>query len=305
MGQWLASLAPWGLDVIRTIQTLEMGWLTSFFKVITFIGDKEGYLLLFPLMYWCIHADWGRRMGIIGLTSLSINTMVKLWFAIPRPSPTAVKVMVDIHSPSFPSGHAQGTSSTWGYVAWAWRSWKGRIALVSLLLLVGLSRLYLGVHYPQDVLGGWLISLVILGLFIGLEAKVTPLLLQMPLWIQSLLAFGLPLILLAGAHSDKTNITIVAALSGYNLGLVFDNRWLKYRSQGAWGHRLLRALGLLVVGLLWLGLKKVLPGGFVGRFVRYALVGISISYAVPWLFVRLGWAESQTSQQLPTQEVAG
>lgn len=297
MGSWLTSLVPWGLEVIKTIQTIQTGWLTSFFKVITFIGDKEGYLLLFPIMFWCIHADWGRRMGVVGLTSLSINTCLKLWFAIPRPSASAVKVLVDIHSPAFPSGHAQGTASTWGYVAWVWKSWKGRAVLVSLLLLVGLSRLYLGVHYPQDVLAGWLIAATLLGLFFWLEPKITPKFQSLPLPVQCVLAGGLPLLLLLGASTSETNITIVAALSGYNVGLVFDAQWLGYKSEGNWQKRLLRILGLVVVGALWVGLKKILPGGFVGRFVRYCLVGTSISFVAPWIFVKLGWAEAKNSQE--------
>lgn len=109
------------------------------------------------------HAFWlvfGATLGAVLLTVL-----LKTYFA--RERPQLVPHLSIVHSFSFPSGHSMMASAvylTLGTLLARWvprRSLQIYIICVSLLLsvLVGLSRIYMGVHYPTDVLGGWAVGL--------------------------------------------------------------------------------------------------------------------------------------------------
>ncbi|MDQ8730532.1 phosphatase PAP2 family protein [Bradyrhizobium sp. LHD-71] len=109
------------------------------------------------------------RAGALGLLAavfgaIVINSLIKLGFA--RPRPDLVGPLVEVFTASFPSGHAAVSSSTYLTLAIlasrsaTFRPIRGYLLTLALLLilLIGTSRVYLGVHYPTDILGGWCIG---------------------------------------------------------------------------------------------------------------------------------------------------
>ena len=70
MGPWLESLVPWGADFIVWVQSLGNPWLDAFFGIVTFLGNEEFYLILLPLVYWCIHRRTGASLGYLSLVGL-------------------------------------------------------------------------------------------------------------------------------------------------------------------------------------------------------------------------------------------
>ena len=309
MGPWLESLVPWGTDFVVWVQSLSTPWLDTLFEILTFLGNEEFYLILLPLVYWCIDRRTGASLGYLSLSSAWINSLAKHLFKIPRPGAldSQVNALTEETSPSFPSGHAQGTLVNWGYLAYCLRSpvfWG--MALV-VILGVGLSRIVLGVHFPQDILGGWLIGLVVLVLYIWLEPPVARWLSGQRTAIQTILAVGVPIILIFlhpsdmdGLYPAEGAITPMSALAGLGLGLVMERKWVRFRADGTWVRRALRfLLGMVVAAVLYLGPRLLLPEGMAHglesgvRFLRYALVGWTVAFLCPWLFVRLGLAERE------------
>jgi membrane-associated phospholipid phosphatase len=290
------AILQWGLSFIMMIQQIDTPLLDSFFRAITSLGDELFYLLLFSFLLWCVDFYLGIRVGIIFLLSVYVNTGVKEIFQQPRPFdifPEIQKVYASGHG--FPSGHAQSSLVVWGSIAyWKKQTWI-RILSVLLILLIGFSRIYLGVHFPTDILGGWLIGGLILGLsyFIFLKIKLD--------FIQGNMIFGIigitlfPLILLQ-IQSSPDIISSVAALTGVGYGLLFFYSFIGEIRPGHWLQRLFSFLvGVIGVGILYLGLKLILPlegQSFyqLSRFFRYLLLGIWISFGAPWLFIRMGLA---------------
>nr|NIV34796.1 phosphatase PAP2 family protein [Anaerolineae bacterium] len=140
----------------------------SFFS---FLGVESFYLLVMPAILWSYDVALGFRVGLILLTSASLNSILKLAFGLPRPYWISRKVRPYgvASSFGFPSGHAQNAVSIWGRLAAAVRKNWAVAGAVALTGLISLSRLYLGVHFPLGVLAGWLIGGLILGAFLWLE----------------------------------------------------------------------------------------------------------------------------------------
>ena len=132
-----------------------------FMKGTTFLGNVPLYfvyiIIAFPFLK---RRDWISFLGIIVLSGV-INECLKYRFALPRPSVEHHKIPVVGYG--FPSGHAQMAVVVWGWLGYRFKRWAPALAVI---FLIGLSRIYLGVHYPSQVYWGWIIGFVILGIWI-------------------------------------------------------------------------------------------------------------------------------------------
>ena len=292
----MGTIFQWGLNFIIMIQQIDTPLLDSFFRAITLLGDELFYLLLFPFLLWCVDFYLGIRVGIIFLLSVYVNTGVKEIFQQPRPFDLLPEIQkVHASGYGFPSGHAQSSLVVWGSITyWKKQTWIRNLSVL-LILLIGFSRIYLGVHFPTDILGGWLFGGLILGLsyFIFLKIKLDFIQGNMIFKIIGITLF--PVILLQ-IQSSPDIISSVAALTGVGYGLLFFHSFIGGIQLGNWLQRLFSFLvGIIGIGILYLGLKLILPSegqSFyqLSRFFRYLLLGIWISFGAPWLFIRMGLA---------------
>jgi len=308
------------MDVIIFLQNLG-DWLEPVMQFFTFLGFEEFYLLVMPAIYWCFDTVMGARLALMLVATTGLNAVLKLALHSPRPFWVfdQVRAMSSETSFGIPSGHAQNAVGLWG--AWS-HSMKRRwawIAAIVVAFLIGLSRLYLGMHFPIDVLSGWLVGAILLWAFIRLEkpvlkwfrgrapgrqtiticAIVIAILLVGNLVIFGLEEWQLPAAWIqmatkAGTPPDpisRDGITTPAAIFfGLGSGLVLINRKGGFDPKGAFWKRLLRYLvGLVGALVIWAGLKAVFPSGEellpqVLRFVRYGLLGFWVAAGAPLTF---------------------
>ncbi|NIA25049.1 MAG: phosphatase PAP2 family protein [Gammaproteobacteria bacterium] len=287
-----------GVDVVLWLQQASPS-LDGFFKTLTFLGNEEFFLLLLPLVYWSVDRVIGMRLIVLLLFSNLINTAVKLFAAQPRPYAYDARVKAITHEVSygFPSGHTQNTVAVWGYLGskvrakWFW--------LLAGLLMVGvpLSRIYLGVHFPTDVLGGYVIGAVVLWLFLRFWKPVERWFCRLALVWQLVITTFAPLTLLA-LHASESVTTGVGTMVGMGVGFVLERHWVRFETAGPIRHRVLRFLiGLVVLIGLWAGLRVLFAGiepAMALRLVRYTLVGLWGALGAPWLFVRFRIARQST-----------
>jgi membrane-associated phospholipid phosphatase len=278
------------------VQQVDTPLLVSFFRAITSLGDESFYLLLFPFLLWCVDFYLGIRVGIIFLLSVYVNTGLKEIFQQPRPFEILPEIQkVHASGYGFPSGHAQSSMVVWGSIAyWKKQIWIRNLSVL-LILLIGFSRIYLGVHFPTDILGGWLFGGLILGLsyFIFLKIKLDSIQKNM---IFKIIGITLLPVILLQFQSSPDIISSMAALTGVGYGLLLFHSFIRGIRPGNWLQRLISFLvGIIGIGILYLGLKLILPSegqSFyqLSRFFRYLLLGIWISFGAPWLFIRMGLA---------------
>jgi membrane-associated phospholipid phosphatase len=148
-----------------------------------------------PLVYWSIDAALGVRAGVILLAGTGLNLLFKMGMHGPRPFwvSTNVRALASETGFGIPSGHSQIGAGLWGMVASYYRRAWLWLAAILLVFLIGLSRLYLGVHFPHDVVVGWILGFLTLWAVVRLWEPVEARVKKMTFWNQVGLAFTVSL----------------------------------------------------------------------------------------------------------------
>ncbi len=157
---------PGDTPVLLWLYSFSSPLLDTVFQVITFIGGAAFIIPAVLVAAAVLYSKKRRGDALFALFAVGgaavINATFKLLFA--RERPQLWEHIVVEHGYSFPSGHAMMSSAAaFTVVALLWHTayrLPAILAGLTYFILVGLSRLYLGVHYPSDVLAGWCISLV-------------------------------------------------------------------------------------------------------------------------------------------------
>jgi len=312
-----------GIAFVIALQGLG-DWMILPMRFFSYLGTEDFFFLVLPLIYWSIDSALGLRVGFILITSDLFNYMGKLLFAGPRPYWVSSHVRALWAETSFgaPSGHAQNAMSVWGIIAasrrrvWIW------VAAILLIFLIGFSRIFLGAHFPHDVIIGWLFGAVILWAFVRFWDPVAAWLVNKSFGQQTIIALMISLVIIAMGlavvslrHDYQLPVPWMdnALLAGTELpapvdpngiftsagtffGLAFGLAWIVsmggYQAAGPLWMRALRyVIGLIGVLILWMGLGEIFPRGegvliYSLRFIRYALVGWWVTGGAPWVFMR-------------------
>lgn len=295
----MESVLDWGVRVILWFQQASPT-LDTPFKMLTSMGNQAFYMVFFPLLYWCIDRRIGARLIILFLFSSCLNAVAKELAAQPRPFEydPLVQRLWQAGGGGFPSGHTQSAVVIWGYMASQFRRpWLWGLAGL-LILLIPLSRVYLGVHFPTDLLGGYLLGAALLALYLRFEPRIEAWLVERGISLQLATALALPsLILLLSPKLGAYQVRTAATLMGMGVGFIFEGRWVRFDSGGVWWKRALRLLsGMAVMLVFYKGLDLFASGAGheqAFRFVRYLLLGLGGALAAPWLFVSAGLADTR------------
>jgi hypothetical protein len=289
----MEELLIWGLDVIRAVQTIKGPALTAVMQVLTQAGSEYFYLLFLPVVFWCVDARFGIRFGLVFLFSAFTNSWLKVLFAVPRPFVLDPSVGL-AHETSFalPSGHAQGSATFWGLLAVRFRAPWGLVLAIVLPLIIGFTRIYLGVHYPTDLLLGWLLGWGIALAWVVFGERVSRIVSKANIRLRIIAAAVLALGMNALHPGDPT---LAGAFFGTAIGANFLFGRLAFEAaSGSLKTKAMRmGLGLAGLAVVYFGGKLLSPGEGstlypLVKFIRYGLVGAWISLGAPWLFMRFG-----------------
>lgn len=289
----------WEIPLMEMFQSVSNSILTAVATVFTLFGDEYLVILVLGLLYWCIDKELGRRAALALSGTMIFGTLIKGAFQRRRPymDNKSVKCIraahpdEDIMSPaaqgfSMPSLHASMSVSVYGTLAREKR--KPLFIALGILLpfFIGLSRVYLGVHYPTDVMLGWGLGLIFVFVLNGVEHKLG-------------YKTGFISILIIGAVGfffcrDDEFFSSYGIALGLLFGFMYEEKYVNFEKSTKWWSYIIRpVLGVLIFVIVSVIFKipaKAISAewlSFVFRLVRYAVATFVIIGPYPHLFKKL------------------
>lgn len=295
------------MSFLKFLAEIRNPFLNTVMQFITTFGEESLFILIALAFFWCIDKKRGYFLLFTGFSGIAINQILKMAFRIPRPwvlDPDFEIVSTAREQAtgySFPSGHTQVASTLYGGIARSSKTKWITAGGILLVLLIGFSRMYLGVHTPKDVL----VSLVIGAVLVLLLYPVVDRCLDRPGVMLTLL--GTMVAVCVGnliflyvfpfpADVDPVNYQDALETGWKLLGMVvgmwivypLDHYKIKFRTDAVWWVQLCKLLlGFAVIMAIRIALKTPLNdllGAPMGGALRYFLMVLTAGAGIPCLF---------------------
>lgn len=269
------------LELIRRIHEFRTPFLDSSIRLFDFFDRQEFFFILIPVVWFGSGWRAGLRLFYILLISSVINYDLKEFFALPRPYHIDSSLgIIHVNGYGFPSGAAQSVILLSGILlGWRKNFWTFCIA-ISYILSVSFSRIYLGIHFPTDILGGWLIGAA-LWLFYAygmpfIESKLE----RFQPFLLFCMSLTVPLTLLI-LQPAIPMIRIAAVALGVSFGLLINHLYqLQLPIPKSNQEYVIRAITGVIGTFLVYGLTHALPT----LFLRFLFLGLWVSFGYPLIY---------------------
>ncbi|MDD3164552.1 MAG: phosphatase PAP2 family protein [Oscillospiraceae bacterium] len=284
------------MEFLKLLEQMRTPFLNVFFQFCSWLDSEAIFLFIGIVVFWCVNKRDGYFLLTVGFLGTIISQFIKIATRIPRPwvrDPNFTIVesaRAGATGYSFPSGHTQACFAVYGGLAVIVKQRAARALLIVCTLLIGFSRMYLGVHTPADVAVGALISIALIVILrpISLYSEKNPRMLPIVLAIIS----GVSLLFVQyvtnwrfPADLDSANYAEALknawTLFGCSLGILcawfLDSRYVHFETKGALPVQLLKVLpGIVLLLVLKEGLKVPLTALFgaaaFANSIRYFIV---------------------------------
>lgn len=293
--------------------------IRKIFLVITNIGSENINIGIFCLAYLAVDKKFGRRMIVFfGITSY-FTSFLKWSFRDPRPPANAYQLNefpdtgYGETSYGFPSGHTTNSVSVWGYSYLASQDMEKKkrvplqIIFIALLLLVPYSRLVIGVHDVDDIMGGYTLGIISIITLMILEPKIEKRIQAWNIWTRIFIGMAATIAMwllgsaiLALIHPEDQGrqiedlALVCGLLMGASIGIPLEEKYVEYHPENLplKFKALAGIIGLVLTFGIYLGLSALFglfPEEIYAytRFVRYTLVTGIVCVLIPLLLKRI------------------
>lgn len=249
-------------------------WLNPFFRFLAYFDSPYFFFVLIPFIWIGFSYTWGIRIFYWFMLSNLINSLVKYLVGWPRPSTDLPEIgMFHPTSYGFPSGGAQTCMFLGAILIYYWRTPAAWIIGSTYILLISFSRLYLGVHYPIDILGGWTIALILFALFVLTKTPLESFLKKRGLLFSLILGVVVPLTILLVVNKKEISY-IMGSIIGITVGTCISLKYDLFLKAPA---NLLEGIGRGLIAILVTFLAVLLISGY---FAKSLFISLFMSTAV-------------------------
>lgn len=242
------------------------------------------FIVSLALVYWCIDRRKGEVLGYGAVTNMLFSIFVKDLLKLPRPiGHPDIRTLAEESAPgfSFPSTHTQIFSNLTGMMALIFKKKSLTLVFAALTVLMGISRMYLGVHYLADVLGG-----ILFGLLIAVACHYLATRISNRNALYGATAVLAALFLFFRPSAEYTMIFL--GLLAFWCGTAFERRFVKFEATGTPLRKTVRfILGIVILLILHVGLKQLPLPAELCDAIRYMVIVFTAMGLYPLLFTKI------------------
>lgn len=288
------------MEILKFIQSLRLPFLDTFFSLVTRLGEEIAFMAVGMIVFWCIDKFSGYYVLCGGFFGTLLNQFLKITFRIPRPwvLDPSFEIVESARQAasgySFPSGHTQTSVGLFGSLTKLTKGKWLKIVFIVPCVLVPISRMYLGVHTPLDVLVSLVTSLLIVFGFYPLfkKAQESPKTMYIILGVLSAVTaaylafvcfYKFPAEVYLAENIENLNsaqknaFTLLGCLFGLITVYFVDSKYIKFETKAVWWAQIIKViigLGLVIAAkeLLRSPLEAVFGNELVARLVRYYIM---------------------------------
>lgn len=282
------------LQFLKWLESFRTEFLNTLFQGITFLGEETLMILLVVILWFAVNKKSAQKVLFITAGSLCINVIIKNFTRIPRPFARGIScVRVDTATGyAFPSGHTQMFSAWSTLFAIKYKKLWLSILTGTLIALVGFSRLYLGAHYPSDVVMGIILGAGISFLGNMLFDKIRD---TKKIYLVTLIVFAPFIIyfLFEAEHMFEDLYKLFGMIGGLTLVAFLDEKCEALSYDVAWWKKFLRiVIGVTVAFTLKEGIKalnvfEAVQISLLFDMIRYFIVVFALGFLCPILFKKV------------------
>lgn len=287
------------------------------FTVITYIGETIVFIILVAIVYIVYDKRFAKNLAFSLVITVFFNGFFKDLFQDPRPptnTTTENPLGYTAEGYGFPSGHSQGAVGFWGYVAYGFKD-KSKPYLIptifSILIgLIALSRVIIGVHDLQDIVGGLIIGIGVLLAFIFSEPYISSKVNTTSVNMRILIGIAFSLVIFLGGtfismfifQIEENLFTDTGAYAqvggvilGLSVGYILENEHVGYEPSkiGSKEKVINLVVGIVILLLTYFSLEllKGVFDSFLFRYIRYGLIAFILAFVVPLIFTKINKTE--------------
>ncbi len=295
------------MKVLYFFESIRNPVLDVFMSLITMLGEETVFIALAIIVFWCVDKTKGYFLITVGFLGTVINQFLKVLFRVPRPwvkdpNFTIVESAREAATGySFPSGHTQSAVGSFGAVARTTKKNWLRIVCIIIIVLVPISRMYLGVHTLLDVGVSFLIATgLVLGLYplIKLSDKkpcIIPIILSSSIVIATIAyifikvyPFPADADIINIAHGAESVVKLLGASVGVLLAYFIEKKYVKFETSGHIVTQIIKiVIGLAVLVAIKSFIKTPLNSLFgvdLGNAIRYFILIVFAAIVWPLTF---------------------
>lgn len=281
------------MEFLYLLEKIRVPILNELMLMITTLGEETAFLVVALIVFWCVDKRRGYYVLSVGFLGTVFNQFLKLLCRVPRPWVLDKNFTIleqareGASGYSFPSGHTQSAVGVFGSLAYTEKNRLLRWLFILVAVLVGFSRMYIGVHTPADVIVAAVTSVVFL---LVLRPVVINGGRKFHIFLTVMLAISAAYLAYVElypfpADIDSHNLesglknayTLLGCMIGMILVYVIDSKWIKFQVKAPWWVQIIKVVGgLAVVLAVKEGLRSPLESLFAGhlaaRAVRYFII---------------------------------
>ena len=307
------------MQILYMLERIRSPWLDSLMLAFTEFGSETAFLAAALILFWCVDKRRGYYLISVGFIGTLASQFLKLLCRVPRPwvrDPDFTIVEAAREGAggySFPSGHSQTAVGTFSAVAATTQKKWLRIGCIAIAILVPVSRMYLGVHTPQDVIVGSAMAVIIVLLlkpvFFHDDGKYIPwvfagMILLSLAFVAYVECFPFP----AGMdeqnlqEAEKNAYTLLGCMAGMLIVYFFDRKVRPFPVKAVWYGQIIKivvglALALLIKSGLKMPLEALIANAYLARAVRYFLLVLAVGLVWPLTFMWFAGLGNKTDKK--------